>query len=107
MSALPQPLIFPVYTIGIIVRFPLRNNFDNLGLYLIQSLFIVLSPCAFIGMFSHVDMWLGFTLCSSNYLLYPRSTRLSTGRCRLFPHPRLPRRENVYLVRFYYLHDSG
>jgi hypothetical protein len=38
-----------VYTTGIIVRFPERNSPDTLGLYLITDLFIILSPCAFIG----------------------------------------------------------
>jgi hypothetical protein len=38
-----------VYTIGIIFRFIYRNHDQSLGIFLIQNLFIILSPCAFIA----------------------------------------------------------
>jgi hypothetical protein len=44
-----------VYTAGIVVRFPYRNNTDSLGLFLIQNLCIILSPCAFIGVFNYLS----------------------------------------------------
>jgi hypothetical protein len=40
---------FPVYAAGIVFRFVYRKNFNSLGIFLIQNLFIILSPCAFIA----------------------------------------------------------
>jgi hypothetical protein len=46
----PTELIrFPVYHAGIVFRFVYRSDFNSLGIFLIQNLFIILSPCAFIA----------------------------------------------------------
>ncbi|EMD37789.1 hypothetical protein CERSUDRAFT_114448 [Gelatoporia subvermispora B] len=46
---LPMLIGIWTYALGFVVRFVLHSNPDSIGTYIVEQLFIVLSPCAFIA----------------------------------------------------------
>jgi hypothetical protein len=92
-SLVPHTDTLVVYTTGIALRFGVDKKPDNLDLFIVHHLFVILSPCAFIGQYPYYKSL--FSLSCSFQLRY--TPFWARWRCDLkqtivflFVRPRLP-----------------